>query len=68
MKPNITSQQMQITKLIQRNPVIDHYSALIAIVQSILYSLLYSTEEKMVSDIGSYEDVKLRALTHLKNI
>jgi len=49
----------------QVNPVADEVSALIAVIRPILEGLLYGLKNDVVSEVGGYEQVKLKMLPRL---
>lgn len=55
-----------INKEVQKNPVGDPYSAFLAIIRPVLHGLLYSLKQDVVSEVGGYENVKLKMLPRLR--
>ena len=55
-----------IQREIQLSPVADPHSALIALVRPILYGLVYSLKHDVVSEVGGYENLKLKMLPRLR--
>lgn len=49
----------------QRNAVADEVSAIIAVIRPILEGVLYAIKGEVVSEVGGYENVKLRMLPRL---
>lgn len=58
-------QDLDIRSEIQRNPVSDEVSALIAVVRPVLKGLLYTLKEDVVKEVGKYDDLKLKMLPRL---
>ncbi|MDF9401338.1 hypothetical protein [Vibrio sp. 1180_3] len=58
--------QITINKEYQQNLVGDPYSALIAVIRPILYGLLFSLKQDVVSEVGGYQNVKLKMLPRLR--
>lgn len=57
---------MDIRAQVQRNQVADEVSALIAVVRPILVGLLFGLKGEAVTDLGGYENVKLRSLARAR--
>jgi len=57
---------MDIRTEVQRNPVADEVSALVAVVRPILTGLLWGLKEDVVAEVGTREDVKLKMLPRLR--
>lgn len=51
---------------VQRNPVADEVSALVAVVRPILIGLLYGLKAEVAAEVGGPENVKLRMLNRLR--
>ncbi len=59
------SNPMQLRLELQLNPVADEVSAITAVVRPIIKSLLYSLKSDVVSEVGGYENIKLKMLPRL---
>lgn len=57
---------MDIKAQVQRNPVADEVSALIAVVRPILVGLTWGLKEEVAAEVGGRENVRLRMLERLR--
>lgn len=57
---------MDLRAQVQRNPVSDEVTALVAVVRPILIGLLWGLKEDVVREVGSRSDIKLKMLPRLR--
>ncbi|HET6168866.1 MAG TPA: hypothetical protein VFE01_01745, partial [Terracidiphilus sp.] len=57
---------IDVRKEIQKSPVADEVSALVALVRPILSGLLFSLKEDIANEVGGYQAVKLKLLPRLR--
>lgn len=55
-----------IQREMQLNHVADPHSALISLIRPILYGLTYSLKTEIVSEVGGFDNVKLKMLPRLR--
>ena len=65
-RPEVGLATMDLHTQVQRNPVSDDVSALVAVTRAILVGLLFGLKEEVVREVGGRDNVKLKILPRLR--